>query len=332
MNDEDLYGQLAGRIFMPESRLIPELWRIIVSEEEARILLATPATAQELAENLGLPLEEMEEKLAVLFRKGVLFKKDKPTGTVYRTCRDVAQFHDASILWSEAPKEYHDLWKRYMKEEWPDFARAVSQVLPKPFTRVVPVEQPVEARSRILACEDVESILRDSGRVAVTKCTCRLIEGNCDKPVEVCLQVGKGADYAIERGSGREIDFEEAMGILRTCEEAGLVHVTMNRASDSHIICNCCGDCCMTFTLISKGISLCDPSRFLAVVDTDKCSGCGTCVERCLFGAMGLVEHDDAEVSSVDDAKCMGCGLCQITCPEEAITLSPVRQEDFIPT
>jgi ferredoxin len=332
MSQKDVYTQLTERIFMPDSRLLPRIWRMIVDEEEARILLATPATAEALAEEFGLPLEEMEKKLAVLFRKGVLFKKDKPGGIVYRTCRDVAQFHDASILWPEAPKEYYDLWKRYMKEEWPEFARVVSQVLPKPFTRVVPVEQPVEARNRILACEDVERILRDSGRVAVTKCTCRLIEGNCDKPVEVCLQVGKGADYAIERGSGREIDMEEALRILRSCEEAGLVHVTMNRASDSHIICNCCGDCCMTFTLISKGISLCDPSRFLALVDPGECSGCGTCLERCLFGAISMVEHDDVEVSSVDAAKCMGCGLCQITCPEGAISLKAVREENFIPS
>jgi Pyruvate/2-oxoacid:ferredoxin oxidoreductase delta subunit len=332
MEQKDVYQKLSERIFLPESKLVPELWRMVADEEEASILLATPATAETLSSAFGCSIQEMEDKLRALFRKGVIFKKNKPEGTIYRTCRDVSQFHDASILWPEAPKEFLDLWKRYMHEEWPDFARTVSQVLPRPFTRVVPVEQDVEARSRILACEDVERILRDSGRVAVANCTCRLIEGNCDKPIEVCLQVGRGADYAIERGSGREISFDEAVEILRTCEEAGLVHVTMNRSSGSTIICNCCSDCCMTFTLISKGINLCDPSRFLAVVDEDKCSGCATCLDRCFFGAISMIERDEGEVSSIDGEKCMGCGLCLVTCPEDAIALHPVRDEGFIPT
>jgi Fe-S-cluster-containing hydrogenase component 2 len=332
MNQEDVYQQLAERIFMGNSAIIPELWRMIADEEEARILLATPATAGELADKFGCAAEDMEEKLGALFRKGVLFKAAKPGGTVYRACRDLVQFHDASILWPEAPRAYHDLWKRFMAEEWPDFARMVSQVLPKPFSRIVPVEQPVEARSRILAYEDVEKMIRDSGRVAVANCTCRLIEGNCDKPLEVCLQVGKAADYTVERGSGREVSMEEAIEIVRAAEEAGLVHVTMNRAEDSHFICNCCDDCCMSFTLIVQGINLCDPSRFRAVVDEDKCTGCGTCQDRCFFGAVELVARDGAEVNTVDPEKCMGCGLCMVTCPGEAITLVAVRDEDFIPS
>lgn len=331
MNDEDLYQQLANRVLMPQSKIIPELFRMIADEEEARLLLSTPGTLPELAEKTGLPPEEVEEKLKVLFRKGVIFKSEKPQGTVYRMCRDLVQFHDASILWPEAPAEYHRLWKRFMAEEWPEFAGMVSRMLPKPFSRIVTVRQPVEARSRILAYDDVEQIIRDSGKVAVTKCTCRLIEGNCDKPLEVCLQVGKAAEYTIERGSGREVSVEEALEIVRECEEAGLVHVTMNRATDSHFICNCCDDCCMSFTLISKGINLCDPSRFQARVDPERCSGCGTCLERCFFGALSLVGEEGSEVSQVDPERCMGCGLCMVTCPEEAISLELVREEDFIP-
>jgi len=331
MNDEDLYQQLATRVLMPQSKLVPELFRIIADEDEARTLLATPGTAEELAQKLGVAADEMEKRLAVLFRKGLVFKSQRPEGTIYRMCREIAQFHDASILWPEAPPEYHQLWKRFMVEEWPEYARMVSQLLPKPFSRVITVQQPVEARSRILAFDDVEAIIRSAGRLAVTKCTCRLIDGKCGKPVEVCLQVGKAADYALERGSGREVDVEEALRIIREAEEAGLVHVTMNRAKDFHFICNCCDDCCMSFTLIAKGINLCDPSRFQAQVDADKCTGCGNCVERCFFGALTLGGEEGSQVSSVDPEKCMGCGLCMVTCPEEAISLLAVREEDFIP-
>jgi ferredoxin len=331
MNEGDIYAKLAERVFLPESKLVPELFRMIADEEEARLLLATPGTAEQLAERTGKSVEDTKNMLDVLFRKGLIFKSRKPEGVIYRMCRDLVQFHDASILWPEAPREYHDLWARFMAEEWPDFARTVSQVLPRPFSRVVPVNQPVEARNRILAYEDVEQIIRNAGRVAVTKCTCRLIERKCDKPLEVCLQVGKAADYTIERGSGREVTLEEAMEIIRKSEEAGLVHVTMNRAEESHFICNCCDDCCMSFTLISQGINLCDPSRYRAEVDVEKCSGCGTCLDRCFFDAVSLAGEGEEQTSSIDPEKCMGCGLCAVTCPEEAITLKEARDPDFIP-
>ncbi len=55
MNDEDLYQQLANRVLMPQSKIIPELFRMIADEEEARLLLSTPGTLPELAEKTGLP-------------------------------------------------------------------------------------------------------------------------------------------------------------------------------------------------------------------------------------------------------------------------------------
>ncbi|MDY6795831.1 MAG: 4Fe-4S binding protein [Actinomycetota bacterium] len=335
MNQDDLYEQLSERIMTKGSKIIPELFRIAVDEEEARIMLAIPGTADHLAELLGISVDEMEKKLAGLFRKGLIFKKETPEGTLYRMCRDIVQFHDASILWPEAPQEYLDLWKRHTKEEWPDFAAMVSQMLPKPFSRVIPVQQPVEARNQVLAYEDVEEIINGSDRVAVANCTCRLVDGKCGKPLEVCLQVGKAAVYTIERGSGREVSKEEAMDIIRKSEEAGLVHVTMNRTDDYHYICNCCDDCCVAFGLMIKDrgrFNICDPSRFVAVVIEEKCNGCGTCLDRCFFDALELVEKDGEEVSNVDRELCMGCGLCQVTCPEEAISMHEARSPDFIPS
>ncbi len=331
MNEGDLYEKLAERILTKGSSFIPQLFRMIADEEEARILLATPGTAEELAEKLDASVQDLQGKLYLLYRKGLLFKSQKPQGTLYRMCRDITQFHDATILWDGVTDEYLELWKRQTLEELPDYINMVSMVLPKPLTRVVPVNQPVEARSSILAFEDVEQIIRDAGRLAVAKCTCRLVDGKCGKPVDVCLQLGKAADYAIDRGSGREIDVDEAMEIIRISEEAGLVHVAMNKAYGSHIICNCCDDCCVAFGLPIDPTKIVDPSRFQAVVDEEACSGCGECVDRCFFDAITLLERDGEEVSNISADKCMGCGLCQVTCPEDAISLVVVREEDFVP-
>jgi NAD-dependent dihydropyrimidine dehydrogenase PreA subunit len=55
------------------------------------------------------------------------------------------------------------------------------------------------------------------------------------------------------------------------------------------------------------------------IIDTDKCTGCGVCVEDCPNEV--LVMKDDR--SSVSDAdECVECGVCVDNCPEEAITLA----------
>jgi len=328
----DLYEQLAERIFCKESALVCELFKMVADDQEAALMLATPGTAAELAEKLGRPVEDAETSLDTLFRRGVIFKSRKPEGTQYRLCREVSQFHDASILWSQAPKEFLDLWKRYTQEEWPNYARTVSEILPKPMTRIITVQQPVDAKSRVLAYEDVEDIVMKAARLAVVKCTCRAVDGRCGKPVEVCLQMGKGADYTLERGTGREVSRQEAMAIIRQAEEAGLIHVVMNKSDESHFICNCCQDCCIMLGMAVKfGYTLCDPSRFLAVVDKEKCSGCGTCSDRCFFGAIEMVEEEAGKTSSVIAERCMGCGLCMVTCHEAAMTMVEARESGFIP-
>jgi Pyruvate/2-oxoacid:ferredoxin oxidoreductase delta subunit len=329
---DDLYVQLTDRIFLTGSVIIPQLFKMIADEDEARLMLATPGTAAQLAERLGRGEEEVQSSLDQLYWKGLMFKSRKPEGTIYRMCRDLVQFHDATLTWPDVSREYCDLWQKYMDEEWPAYAAVITNMIAKPFTRVVPVNQPLDVKSQILARDDVEALIDKAGRYAVTNCTCRTIARKCDKPIEVCLQIGKGADYTIDRGSGRELTRDEAMEIIRQSEEAGLVHVIMNKSEETHFICNCCDDCCQSFTLlISDGLNLCDPSRFTAVVDADACTGCGECLTRCYFGALCLAETEGGEVLVIDSDKCMGCGLCTVVCPEDAITMLETREAEFIP-
>jgi ferredoxin len=190
----------------------------------------------------------------------------------------------------------------------------------------------VEGRGQILAHEDVRQMIEEANRVAVTRCTCRVIAHKCDNPVEVCLQINRAADYTLERGTGRELTKAEALEIVREAEEAGLIHVTMNKAEVSHFICNCCPCCCQTFPLlISEGLPLNDPSRFRASVAPELCTGCGVCLDRCYFSAISLQAHNGAEVAVVNPDKCMGCGLCSIKCEPEAISMIEVREVSFIP-
>jgi NAD-dependent dihydropyrimidine dehydrogenase PreA subunit len=331
MNEDDRYQQLAAKIFMGDSRLIPKLFEAIASPEEADILLSLPGTAQSVSEKFGMDEARASEMLDTLFRKGLAFKKITPDGTVFRMCRDLMQFHDASILWPEAPRSFLDLWQEFMEEEWPAFSETVEKLLPRPVTRILPVSESVDTRQQILAYDDVRKMIDDADIIAVTNCTCRLTAQKCDRPVEICMQLGKAGSYSIERGTGRQVDKDEAVKLLKKAEEAGLIHVTMNRAADTHFICNCCNDCCMTFPmLINRQLKMCDPSRFAARIDASLCDSCGECLERCYFSALTM--EDDPAGAVVNAEACMGCGLCQVVCANGAIALETVRETDFIPT
>ena len=54
-----------------------------------------------------------------------------------------------------------------------------------------------------------------------------------------------------------------------------------------------------------------------AKVDTEECTGCGTCVDSCPVEAITL--EDD--VAKINKQECTDCGTCVDECPVEAITM-----------
>jgi NAD-dependent dihydropyrimidine dehydrogenase PreA subunit len=144
----------------------------------------------------------------------------------------------------------------------------------------------------------------------------------CGKPSETCLSFGSAAAFYQRNGMGRPISQEEALNILKTADEAGLV-LQPGNAQQPNFICCCCGDCCGVLRNLKNHP---DPasvigSAFTAVVDPESCTGCGLCEIRCQMDALNL----DNYIPEVSAARCIGCGLCVSTCPYEALSL--VRKE-----
>ena len=331
----DVYERIAEKLMVKPSRLMLDILRMIAEPEEAELLLAMPGTVARLSVKIGKPTSEVEAQCRRLYQKGLALKTFREGDLGYRMHKDITMFRDATAHWPDAPKAYHDLWRQFMEEEWPDYARLEGQLNPKARGRIIPVERTIASgkQQRVLDSESVSGIIRNAERLSVTNCICRVIERNCDKPLETCIQVNNSARYMLDRGIGREVSKQEALDILRMCEEAGLVHMTLNKSTVDHFICNCCDCCCVTLPMVIKeGLNLCDPSRYRAVIDPELCSSCEVCLDRCYFGAIERIETE-AEVSGlrVNGDKCMGCGLCHSTCPSEAIRLVEVRERGFIP-
>ena len=325
------YETFAANMMHPDSRWIPEILKAMITDRQAAVLVAMPGSAADLAAKLSRAENDVLSDLEDMYRKGLAFKKQKAGQLLWRAPAHLIQFHDATLVWPEATEDFYALWRSYMEEEWPALAKGLSAMLPKPFTRVVPVNRSLgEARAQVLAPDSIRDIIRTAERLAVAPCTCRLSMKKCDAPIEVCIQVGRGADYTIDRGSGREVTTEEALAIVRDAETAGLVHVTMNKADAGHFICNCCGCCCQSFSMLrSQNLSLCDPSRFVPAVDAGACTGCGACVARCWFEAISMDAATAMAVVDID--RCLGCGQCAVGCPETAIVMAAAREPSFIP-
>lgn len=332
MQDKTLYEQLAEHIGAGDSKIIPAIFKALADETEARLLLAAapPATVEELSEKTSIDAAQIETMIDSLFRKGLLFKSKKPDGTRYYRVRHALQFHDSTAVAIDPSQEMLDLWKQFMQTEWDDYSRKIEGALPNSVLRVIPVNVSIEPRTRVLPFEDVRNMIDSARNIAVTRCSCRVIDGACGKPREVCMQIDRAADYAIERGTGRKLNREEAIDMLQMCEEEGLVHVAENKRALGLVICNCCSDCCINWASTRTGLrKFAAPSRFRATVDADACTGCELCVDRCFFDAMTMADGNGVAV--VNEDNCMGCGVCQVACLPDAISMEVVRPEEFIP-
>ena len=54
-----------------------------------------------------------------------------------------------------------------------------------------------------------------------------------------------------------------------------------------------------------------------AKIDTEKCTGCESCVEECPSEAISMADGK----AKVDVDECVDCGACVDACPVEAISM-----------
>ena len=325
---KSIYRRLSGAYGYPESKYLPKILKMCLTEQEALILLSLPGTPEEVAEKLHMDVSGVHSILGELFNKGFNFYDLVEGERKYALFNNMMELSDTIVTnkqFDQFGKELFDLLDdMYAEESSRDFDVEGSEF------RVIPVHKTIEPGTEILPYEKVSGILEKAETIAVMRCACRTIRRKCNKPRETCITFNRAAKYVLERGVGRELTREEALSILDMCEESGLVHMTSNASHGVPAICNCCTCCCdylrAQMVLGKKYASV--KSRYRAVVDPALCNECGLCIERCNFGAVKMVNSKPV----VDEEKCFGCGLCASQCPVNAINLVQVRGPEHIPT
>ncbi len=300
----------------------------IFTEEEAGIATKMKIkfeTAQAIAERTGMKADYLENKLAEMAGKGEISGVKIENVTIYKLMPFIFGIWEFQV--KRMDLELVEMVERYMEGK---FGRQLAGTLP-PIMKVVPVEQEIPHGSVVEPYESVSGLIEGAKSWAVGDCICkkerRMLGKGCDNPMEVCLAIAPLENYFENYFWGRPISKSEALKVLKTAEEAGLVHLTSNMKEGQIFVCNCCGCCCGILRGINE-LGIADSvarSNYVARVDESICTSCEACLDRCQVRAIEM-----NETALVKDL-CIGCGLCVSACPVEAIKLIERPEADKLP-
>ena len=297
--------RLLRRLFTPE-------------EAELAIQLTLDAEpAEVIAERIQLPVAEITRRLNEMAEKGLIFSFQSAEGLLYQAAPFVVGIYEFQVNRMNSGF-LQDL------EDYFDTRHPRSQPVQKsiPQMRTIPIEQSVDSPLEALPYEQVIELINAHKRFAVAPCICRRrarMKGEgCDAPEETCLIFGDFADFYVRTGRGRSIDKTEVFELVKQADKANLV---LNPTNSKFVgaICCCCGCCCgilrglQSYSKPAEEVA----SAFIASFDSEICTDCRICMDRCQMQAFTL--RDDRVMHDPD--RCIGCGLCVSTCPSGALTL-----------
>lgn len=312
-----------------EIRILKELF----NPEQASLALNLsyqPRSASDIYESVkdsGISLEKVEKNLNELASNGSIGELARKGIEYYYAMPllvGILEWHG-----SKATPQFWADWREYFTSAYGKaYARTkVSQM------RTIPVMNSIDVGHSVTNYDHVREIINHTeGPIIIGPCMCR--EGSkgrgesCQKTsrLETCMGFGNWARHFMKTANAREITREEALEITRQNEADGLVLQPTNYQR-LDFICACCGCCC---GVLKTQKSMPKPAEnwahnYYAAVDTELCTGCEACVERCQIDAVTIDEQNDVSVINLD--RCIGCGNCVVTCPSEAIDLVKIENE-----
>ncbi len=311
-----------------------ELLKYLFKPEEARMALHLGielATTESISEKAGTSQGKAEIVLDSLYLQGLIRRHIDESGKSYAALAFFPGMAE-NLLWVRGrDKKLAGLVIQALQINGEaSFNRSIVGL-----ARTIPVGQAIPVDSPPLPYEDAAELIKRAPQpILVFSCMCRIgKEDRCSAPLEVCMAFGDHAQYYldVESKAGRKIDIEEALAILKTAADAGLIHQTTNYMdNDPSWLCNCCSCCCINLGLSNKfqdgRVKNIESSSYTALVDSEQCTGCGLCIDKCPVHALQIVDGK----SYLNQQRCIGCGQCVTCCAVEALRLIK-RCDDQIP-
>jgi Fe-S-cluster-containing hydrogenase component 2 len=352
MAKKDLYVELckSSEFLLPKQdrSTILEALRQTIPMEDLRVYFLLSfgqslplAKLYKKAAQLKMTEQDVDEALERLYKEFFVLRYHQPDGIHYERCplTMLAEQQVRAKKGTAVGKLYADYWL-YL-------ATNTVKVIPTrtPYFRVLPVEAAVGVGAnavevpldvevpdprQVLPLDIASEVVRKQRVIGVAECYCRAMKDfqgeHCEKPRETCFVFNEFAESLIDQGIARVLTLDEALQILRECEQNGLVHNADNFQGQIRGLCNCCSCCCPGIQAGASGQkNVQADSRYVVQYDPQKCLHDYACVEACPFDAIsynGPVFNSQA---------CFGCGHCVSVCPGGALHLEVRTKAPTVP-
>lgn len=324
-----------------------KILHLLFSPAEAELAGRLPnrfTSLDDLAAELGIPADELNDQMTAMARRGVVMDIEHKGQRYFSLPPVVIGLFEFTFMRLRPEMPMAELAQLFEEYFYGDnrFAQALFEGQTQLFRSFVREEAlPDASHTEILDWERATHVVTSATAISVGICQCHhtaLHLGRaCDKPREVCLTFNYAAEIMSRNGHARAIKRDEALRILGRCKEAGLAQTGDNVQQKVAYICNCCGCCCHLMRALKtfncrQGIMT---SNWIMTVDVDRCQGCGKCVKACPVSAIELGERREGDKKirwAVRKAElCLGCGVCATVCKSGAAVMRSRSQRILTP-
>jgi formate hydrogenlyase subunit 6/NADH:ubiquinone oxidoreductase subunit I len=348
------YKNLADRLNKfpqgaPPSELLYKILEILFTSEEADFvskLSIKPFTAEKAALLTNKSIQESKTILEKLASRGILLDTENDGKSYYTLPPPMAGFFEFSMMRIRNDvdqKLLSELFYEYLNVE-EDFIKDLFTNTETKLGRVFVSEPALNNRINlfVLDYEKASEVIYTASDIGVGICYCRHkmehLGKACAAPMEICMTFNNVASSLIRHNIARQVDAKEGIDLLQTAYDNNLVQFGENVRENVGFICNCCGCCCEAM-LAAKRFGFLNPvtsTNYLPVIEEEKCSGCGKCLDVCPVEAMSLVSANDPiktkrKKARLNEDICLGCGLCVKICSTGGLKLTERSERVITP-